>query len=348
MVSVEESALNTHHPALRTNRCLESGLVHAFRIVLGLRLLLWVLLTVFAEQRPMPVAFELQTIAVTVLSDSLLLFVLSWPSLHRKIGPRQFGWLLAISSAALFYGHASALASQELAGALLVSIVYSPHSIFLSMNILFVAWQYDLRAVVLYGSVVLGMLLLLLWQPELLAIDRSLIVALTIITISVALITMLLPGWLISHLMNQQRQQQAALARAAEEQACTNQQLVHYAASLEELTISRERNRLARELHDTLAFNESVFVRWETPRSGPHPPTPAPVQSGATDTSHEPLTLAGAGLTGAGGPGNGVLGYPPRLPGRRAIGTRFREPGPPHRPDRHQGRRGAHSEPDKT
>ena len=71
---------------------------------------------------------------------------------------------------------------------------------------------------------------------------------------------MLVPGLLIAHLMTQQRQQQAALAAAAEEQARTNEQLVHYAASLEELTISRERNRMARELHDTLAHSLSAVT----------------------------------------------------------------------------------------
>ena len=81
---------------------------------------------------------------------------------------------------------------------------------------------------------------------------------LAVIMISTSLFTMLLPGLLIAHLMTQQRQQRTALATAAEEQARTNEKLVHYATSLEELTISRERNRLARELHDTLAHSLSA------------------------------------------------------------------------------------------
>ena len=42
--------------------------------------------------------------------------------------------------------------------------------------------------------------------------------------------------------------------------ADANTKLVHYAATLERLTITRERNRLARELHDTLAHTLSAVA----------------------------------------------------------------------------------------
>jgi signal transduction histidine kinase len=52
--------------------------------------------------------------------------------------------------------------------------------------------------------------------------------------------------------------QQASLEQA-------NIQLVHHAGTLEHLTISRERNRMARELHDTLAHTLSALsVQLET------------------------------------------------------------------------------------
>jgi signal transduction histidine kinase len=53
-------------------------------------------------------------------------------------------------------------------------------------------------------------------------------------------------GYIVSNLIDQQRQQRHELARAY-------RQLVRYASTLEKLAVSRERNRLARELHDTLA-----------------------------------------------------------------------------------------------
>ena len=159
------------------------------------------------------------------------------------------------STAVLLFGHASVLSlndSQELPR---TTGYFTPYSIFLFTTVLFVAWQYRLRAVLIYGGVVTGLLLLLqFWQFGYLTVDRL------AITVFLGLLTILLPGWLVNTLMTQQRQQRATLAAAAEEQASANEQLVHYAASLEELTISRERNRLARELHDTLAHSLSAVM----------------------------------------------------------------------------------------
>jgi two-component system NarL family sensor kinase len=53
--------------------------------------------------------------------------------------------------------------------------------------------------------------------------------------------------------MTEQRAQRRALDRA-------NRKLVQYAATLEQLSISQERNRLARELHDTLAHTLSALA----------------------------------------------------------------------------------------
>jgi signal transduction histidine kinase len=63
----------------------------------------------------------------------------------------------------------------------------------------------------------------------------------------------LIIGFVITRLMSAQRQQRRALAEA-------NRKLVQYAATVEQLTISRERNRLSRELHDTLAHTLSALV----------------------------------------------------------------------------------------
>jgi signal transduction histidine kinase len=79
---------------------------------------------------------------------------------------------------------------------------------------------------------------------------------------------MLLTGYVIVQLVSIQREQRIALARAYEQQADVNVKLQRYAVALEELTISRERNRLARELHDTLAHSLSaVTVQLEALRS---------------------------------------------------------------------------------
>jgi len=67
----------------------------------------------------------------------------------------------------------------------------------------------------------------------------------TVALIGRAILTMFV-GYIVSNLIEEQRIQRRDLAEA-------NRKLVRYAVTLEQLTISRERNRLARELHDTLA-----------------------------------------------------------------------------------------------
>jgi signal transduction histidine kinase len=59
-------------------------------------------------------------------------------------------------------------------------------------------------------------------------------------------------GYVVVRLSAAQREQRRALARK-------NADLAHYATTLEQLAISRERNRLARELHDTLAHTLSAM-----------------------------------------------------------------------------------------
>ncbi|RME75974.1 MAG: sensor histidine kinase [Chloroflexi bacterium] len=79
-----------------------------------------------------------------------------------------------------------------------------------------------------------------------------------LIVLLIQTITFLVVGYFISTLIHQLEQQQEALRQA-------NVRLTHYAATLEDLTISRERNRMARELHDTLAHTLSALsVQLET------------------------------------------------------------------------------------
>jgi signal transduction histidine kinase len=117
------------------------------------------------------------------------------------------------------------------------------------------AWQYAWPYVVLYSVVIslLSMALhVLFFQPG----GPPLLPPLTVLLMQT--FSFLAVGYFISTLITRLKRQQEALARA-------NAQLVHYAATLEELTVSRERNRLARELHDTLAHTLSALsVQLET------------------------------------------------------------------------------------
>ena len=68
-------------------------------------------------------------------------------------------------------------------------------------------------------------------------------------------------GFFISFIVARLREQRESLREA-------NANLTHYASTLEQLTVSRERNRLARELHDTLAHSlTAISVSLETAKA---------------------------------------------------------------------------------
>jgi signal transduction histidine kinase len=117
----------------------------------------------------------------------------------------------------------------------------------LLLALILTAWHYNWWAVLVYTKgvvlITLGFYLTIsrppgspFWPP------------ITVMLIQGA--SFLVVGYFISTLIRLLRQQQDTLAR-------TNAHLTAHAATLEELTISRERNRMARELHDTLAHTLS-------------------------------------------------------------------------------------------
>jgi signal transduction histidine kinase len=127
-----------------------------------------------------------------------------------------------------------------------------PLIFFLTIPMIVIAWQYSFRWVVFYAlslalvDLSIALVLRLLgdvygtaWVLGQLAIGRTVI--------------LLANGYLVSRLVASQRQQRAALAQA-------NRRLVQYALTQEQLTVSRERNRMARDLHDTLAHYMSGLV----------------------------------------------------------------------------------------
>ena len=138
----------------------------------------------------------------------------------------------------------------------------NPFAIFFFVMLVLIAWQYSFRYIIAY---VLGLTLYQLWLvPPLKGTPSSVGVSWLILEAAM----MLLVGYVIVQLVSIQREQRTALARAYEQQAAANTRLQRYAATLEELAISRERNRLARELHDTLAHSLSaITVQLEAVRS---------------------------------------------------------------------------------
>jgi signal transduction histidine kinase len=117
-----------------------------------------------------------------------------------------------------------------------------------------VAWEYKLVQVIFFSiaTTVLELVLILFSPVE---YQNSYVFFFIAI---IRTITFVAAGIFINMLVTRLREQQASLRDA-------NANLAHYASTLEQLTVSRERNRLARELHDTLAHSlTALSVSLET------------------------------------------------------------------------------------
>ena len=129
---------------------------------------------------------------------------------------------------------------------------------FVFVGILLVAWQYRWRQVLFVILINAGLNFGLIWfsaGPSPMPFQGSLVIIL------IQTVMLLVVGLSVSYLVIRLRQQQQSLEAA-------NNRLTNYASTLESLATSRERNRLARELHDTMAHTLSgLSVQLEVVRA---------------------------------------------------------------------------------
>lgn len=121
----------------------------------------------------------------------------------------------------------------------------------LLMGLLLTAWMYKFKHVVIFslGTAILNMIGILTGARPLHRLFHSPPYEAILITI-IQTLSLLIVGYFTSALNSRFRAQKRALEEA-------NAQLRDQASTHEELTISQERNRMARELHDTLAHTLS-------------------------------------------------------------------------------------------
>lgn len=128
----------------------------------------------------------------------------------------------------------------------------------LMIALVLVAWHYRLKIMVFY-SVTLNLLEIIIvhglremYGERLMSFDFIIIVR---------MVCFIVVGFFINQLIMQLLVHQEDLKTA-------NQQLRHYASTLETLTVARERNRMSRELHDTVVHTMSgLSVQLETTRA---------------------------------------------------------------------------------
>ncbi|MEW6402418.1 MAG: sensor histidine kinase [Chloroflexota bacterium] len=140
--------------------------------------------------------------------------------------------------------------------------------LFLCIPLLFVSWQYELKSVLTYCLFITFLDTLLVWQTRAdFELNEFTYHRLTFIRF----ISFLFIGYVVVRIMRLLRAERQALQAA-------NRKLETHLATLEQLTVSRERNRVARELHDTLAHTlsgvavqlEAVDSLWTSDRPQAH------------------------------------------------------------------------------
>jgi len=181
-----------------------------------------------------------------VIVHGILFLLLSFQWLERKLREHYFLFILVLYTLAMVGGSWMYLLEPSRGLTYFISQSYSLVPILL-VPVVFIAWQYDFQAVVIYTVIT---------NLSDLIISFLIIGHFTLDTLPVFSLPVIrsfafgLVGFLVSQLNERQKEQKHKLILA-------NIQLGQYANTLESLATSRERNRLARELHDTLAHTLS-------------------------------------------------------------------------------------------
>jgi signal transduction histidine kinase len=191
----------------------------------------------------------LTPVLFTIVYTAILLGLLYWGEAQQKLGRLFVPLALVLATLGL---------SIEQYLFMLQGIPWQSQP-FLYVLLIFVAWQYSFPQVILFTLAValfefalntcLSPPVFLPRRPGPVGDDQIVFYWMPISRSAM----FLLLGYVVTRLVDAQRQQRRALAEA-------NQKLINHAATLEQLTITRERVRLSRELHDTLAHTLSALT----------------------------------------------------------------------------------------
>jgi signal transduction histidine kinase len=259
---------------------LEPGLLSVFRIFTGLRLVFLVITSFFhvfvqglLESSELLSSHQMEFLVskdevspcyiLFNFGDVILLLVyLWWPPLQRLLGRLFLPVGLLIATAGPIMGQHLNTVWLGLTDPFVMATAWQG-VILLFLPLVLIGWQYNFHKIVAYalgtGLLDIGLLMMAADWNNLALIHPIVGIIIT------RTIVYLIVGYMIGRLVDSQRQQRQALTQA-------NAQLTHYATTLEQLSVSRERNRLARELHDTLAHTlsgvtvqlEAISALWNT------------------------------------------------------------------------------------
>ncbi len=227
---------------------IEPGLIQVFRLLTGLRLVL-MLLTLCSQSSAAQPGTPPNYPILNVLESGVLMGFLVLPGLRRLFGSAYLPLALLLATLGPMLAQTLTVWGR-LSHGFTGQQAYVDSGlmfIFLLVPLILLSTQYGLKTMIAYclGAATLQILLALpasLNGGPALKLTSDQAVVFTIIDVLV--------GYVVVRLMSAQRAQRRELAQ-------TNARLADYANTLEELAVSRERNRMARELHDTLAHTLS-------------------------------------------------------------------------------------------
>jgi signal transduction histidine kinase len=243
---------------------LEQGILRTFRMFTSVRVTLVIFaLLVFLITNGWKQSADFSLLAIALLDAILLFIYLSIPRIERWFKQTYFpigifwatlGPMIQLQLSFNYYTTHTPDRSAFLYLILPILVMYIP--------LVLVSWQYSMHAVTAYSLVTFFADNFLVFVGYKLFHTQLLT---PIIGMSfIRTVMFLLVGYMIVNLMKVQREQHAHLSQA-------NIRLTQYAATMEQLSTSRERNRMARELHDVLAHTMSgVAVELEGVRAMLH------------------------------------------------------------------------------
>jgi signal transduction histidine kinase len=227
---------------------IEPGLLSVFRLYAGARLVLLILSQIIQltdPKQPFP-----RYPIFGILSSTFLLAYLAPLWLRRHMGKLYLPVALFVASVEPILGRHMAVLLRMLDNYTGDAALTDSGQVLLllSVPLILISTQYRFWTMVSFcvGTGILEIVA---------AIPASLVggphLQLTVEEAFIRVLIFLLVGYVVVRMSSAQRAHRQSLTE-------TNAQLTRYATTLEQLAISRERNRMARELHDTLAHTLSA------------------------------------------------------------------------------------------
>ncbi len=184
---------------------------------------------------------------ISLIAYFLLALYLSLPAVERRL--RSLYLPIAITIATIAPVGGVVINSLFLKSGSYIITNLALWSIFpiLCIPLVLIAWQYNFRSVLIFTVLIaiVDLSLILISLPQINWSALPIIISSFLRAISFGIV-----GQIVTEIMKTQRAQQQSLMHA-------NAQLAKHAYTLQSLAVSQERNRLARELHDTLAHTLS-------------------------------------------------------------------------------------------